>query len=69
VIPLYLSLTGSLSVEERKRVDQIAELKYKYNRKFPPGPGESQKEVEERALNQKRSDLWKKNPPAQLVES
>ncbi len=41
-------------VEDRARVDQIAELKYQYNRKFPPGPGESQQEVEERALNQKR---------------
>jgi nitroreductase len=41
-------------VEDRTRVDQIAELKYQYNRKFPPGPGESQQEVEERALNQKK---------------
>lgn len=41
-------------VEDRKLVDQIAELKYQYNRKFAPGPGESQKEVEERALNQKK---------------
>ena len=45
-------------VEDPARVDQIAELKYQYNRKFSPGPGESQKEVEERALNQKR---WFKN--------
>ena len=41
-------------VTEQQLVDQIAELKYQYNRKFPPGPGESQQEVEERALNQKR---------------
>ncbi|HTU00665.1 MAG TPA: nitroreductase family protein [Candidatus Sulfotelmatobacter sp.] len=41
-------------VEDRKLVDQIAELKYQFNRKFPPGPGETQKEVEERALNQKK---------------
>ncbi len=41
-------------VEDRKLVDQIAELKYQYNRRFPPGPGESQKEVEDRALNQKK---------------
>ncbi len=41
-------------VEERKLVDQIAELKYQLNRKFSPGPGESQKEVEARALNQKK---------------
>jgi nitroreductase len=41
-------------VEDRKLVEQIAELKYQWNRKFPPGPGESQKEVDERALNQKK---------------
>jgi nitroreductase len=41
-------------VEDRKRVDRIAELKYQYNRKFPPGPGESQQEVEARALNQQK---------------
>jgi nitroreductase len=41
-------------VEDPARVGQIAELKYQYNRKFAPGPGESQKEVEERALNQKK---------------
>jgi nitroreductase len=27
-------------VEDPARVDQIAELKYQYNRKFTPGPGE-----------------------------
>jgi nitroreductase len=43
-----------IHVTDQQRVDQIAELKYQYNRKFPPGPGESQQEVEERALNQKR---------------
>ena len=42
-------------VEDGKLADQIAELKYQFNRKFPPGPGESQKEVEERALNQKKA--------------
>ena len=26
-------------VTEQQLVDQIAELKYQYNRKFPPGPG------------------------------
>lgn len=41
-------------IEDQKLVDQVAELKYQYNRKFQPGPGESQKEVEERALNQKK---------------
>src|SRR5574340_362233 len=47
-----------IHVPDQQRVDQIAELKYQYNRKFPPGPGESQREVEERALNQKK---WFKN--------
>ena len=51
-------------VEDRKLVDQIAELKYQMNRKFPPGPGESQKEVEERALNQKK---WFQNASAVAV--
>jgi nitroreductase len=41
-------------VEDRTRVDRIAELKYQYNRKFAPGPGESQQEVEERARNQQK---------------
>ncbi len=41
-------------VTDQERVDQIAELKYQYNRKFAPGPGETQQEVEERALNQKQ---------------
>ncbi len=45
-------------VEDQRMVDEIAELKYQLNRKFPPGPGESQKEVDERALNQKK---WFKN--------
>ncbi len=41
-------------VEDRKLVDRIAELKYQNNRKFPPGPGETQQDVEARALNQKK---------------
>ena len=43
-----------IHVTDQQRVDQIAELKYQYNRKFAPGPGESQQDVEERALNQKK---------------
>jgi nitroreductase len=41
-------------VEDRPLVDQIAELKYQNNRKFPPGLGETQQEVEERARNQQQ---------------
>ena len=43
-----------IMVQDGNLVDQIAELKYQFNRKFPPGPGETQKEVDERALNQKK---------------
>jgi 5,6-dimethylbenzimidazole synthase len=45
-------------IDDPKTIDQIGEIKYKLNRKFPPGSGESQKEVEERALNQKK---WFRN--------
>ena len=41
-------------VEDRKLVDQIAELKYQNNRKSPPGPGQTQADVEAQALNQKK---------------
>ena len=43
-----------LLVEDRKLVDQIAELKYQNNRKSPPGPGQTQADVEAQALNQKK---------------
>ena len=36
-------------IDEREIIDQLAEIKYQLNRKFSPGPGESQKDVEERA--------------------
>ena len=42
-------------VDDQKIVEQLAELKYKLNRKFPPRKGEGRKEVKERALNQKKS--------------
>lgn len=45
-------------IDDPKIVDQLAELKYQLNRKLPPGSGETQKDVEERALNQK---IWFKN--------
>ena len=41
-------------IDDPKIIDQLAEIKYQLNRKFSPGPGETQKEVEERALNQKK---------------
>jgi nitroreductase len=41
-------------VEDRARVDRIAELKYQYNRKFAPGPGQSPAEVEAAARNQQQ---------------
>jgi nitroreductase len=41
-------------IDDPKIIDQLAELKYQLNRKLPPGSGETQKDVEERALNQKK---------------
>ena len=41
-------------VDDQKIIDQIAELKYQMNKKFAPGAGETQKEVDARALNQKK---------------
>jgi nitroreductase len=41
-------------VDDAKAIDQLGEIKYQLNRKFSPGPGETQKEVEERALLQKK---------------
>ena len=40
-------------VDDPKIIDPLAELKYQLNRKFTPEEGETQKEVEERALKQK----------------
>lgn len=42
-------------VEDPKIIERLAELKYSLNRKFPPRKGEGRKEVEERALSQKKS--------------
>ncbi len=47
-----------IMIDDAKIIDQLAELKYQLNRKLPAGSGETQKDVEERALNQKR---WFKN--------
>jgi 5,6-dimethylbenzimidazole synthase len=43
-----------IMIDDPKIIDQLGENKYRLNRKFSPGPGETQKEVEERALNQKK---------------
>ena len=42
-------------VDEQKIIDQLSEIKYQLNRKFTPQAGETQKEVDERALFQKKS--------------
>jgi nitroreductase len=42
-------------VDDPAIVEQLAELKYQLNRKFRPRKGEGRKEVEQRALNQKKS--------------
>jgi nitroreductase len=41
-------------IDDPKIIDQLAEIKYQLNRKFSPGPGETQTDVENRALNQKK---------------
>lgn len=41
-------------IDDREIIDQLAEIKYQLNRKFSLGPGETQKDVEDRALNQKK---------------
>ena len=41
-------------IDDPKIIDQIAELKYQLNKKFAPGAGETQKDVDDRALNQKK---------------
>ena len=43
-----------IMIDDPKIIDQLGESKYQLNRKFSPGPSETQKEVEERALNQKK---------------
>jgi len=41
-------------IDDPKIIEKIGEIKYQLNRKFTPGPGETEKEVEDRALNQKK---------------
>ena len=42
-------------IDDQKIIDQLAEIKYQLNRQFTPQKGETQKDVEERALFQKKS--------------
>jgi len=41
-------------INDPKIIDQLAEIKYQLNKKFTPGVGETQKDVDDRALNQKK---------------
>jgi nitroreductase len=43
-----------VSIDDPRMIDQIGELKYRLNRKNKPGPSETQQDVEERALGQKK---------------
>jgi nitroreductase len=43
-----------IMIDDPKVIDRLGEIKYQLNRKFSPGSGETQKDVEERALNQKK---------------
>jgi len=42
-------------IDDPKTIDRLSEIKRQLNSKFSPGPGETQKEVDERALFQKKS--------------
>ncbi len=44
-----------IMVDDQKIIDQLSEIKHQLNRQFPPQAGETQKEVDERALFQKKS--------------
>jgi nitroreductase len=41
-------------IDDPQVVNQVAELKYKQNRKMAPGAGETQKDVDDRARNQQK---------------
>ncbi len=43
-----------IKIDDPKIIEKMGEIKYQLNRKFTPGPGETQREVEERALSQKQ---------------
>jgi nitroreductase len=43
-----------IMIDDKKIIDQLGEIKYRLNKKFSPGPGETQKDVEDRALGQKK---------------
>ena len=43
-----------IMVDDANIIDQLGEVKYELNKKFSPGLGETQKDVEGRALNQKK---------------
>ena len=43
-----------IMIDDPKVIDQLAEIKYQLNRKILPQEGEGQREVEEKALNQKK---------------
>ena len=51
-------------IDDPKTIDQLGEIKYQLNRKFSPGPGETEKDVEARALNQKK---WFQNSSAVAI--
>ena len=43
-----------ISIDDPEIIQQLGELKYQLSKRFKPGPGQTQEDVEERALNQKR---------------
>jgi nitroreductase len=47
-----------ISIDDPELIEHLGELKYQLNRKFKLGQGQTQEDVEERALNQKK---WFRN--------
>jgi 5,6-dimethylbenzimidazole synthase len=45
-------------VDDPKIIEQLGEIKYQQNRKYSAGPGQTQKDIEDGALNQKK---WYQN--------
>ena len=43
-----------IGIDDPEIIERLGDLKYQLSKRFKPGPGQTQQEVEERALNQKK---------------
>ena len=43
-----------ISIDDPEIIQQLGELKYQLSKRFKPGPGQTEEDVEKRALNQKK---------------